>query len=92
MAQQIVRPWFRHDDYETMRKLVPDAPDMTSHTFGHWEVQANKEVARLEELGFQVVKVIVDPNKFIDWCKASKERHDFLSLTAFAMAAVDMKD
>jgi hypothetical protein len=86
MARQIVQPWFRPDDYETVRNLVPDAPYMTSHTFGHWELQANKEVARLEGLGFHVVKAIVDPNKFIDWCKASKERHDVLSLTAFAMA------
>jgi hypothetical protein len=53
-----------------------------SHTFEQWE--SNKEVARLEGLGFHVVKVIVEPSKFVDWCKASKERHDFLSLTAFA--------
>jgi hypothetical protein len=37
-------------------------------------------------VGFHVVKAIVHSNEFIDWCKASKERHDFLSLTAFAMA------
>jgi hypothetical protein len=23
MARQIVQPWFRRDDYETMRQLVP---------------------------------------------------------------------
>ena len=86
MAQQIVQPWFRRDDYETMSKLVLDAPDLMVHTFDEWELRANKEVARLEGLGFHVVKVIVEPNKFVDWCKASKVRHDFLSLTAFAMA------
>jgi hypothetical protein len=86
MARQIVQPWFRRDDYETMCRLVPDAPDLTPHTFDEWELQANKEVARLEGLGFHVVKAIVDPNEFIDWCKASKERRDVLSLTAFATA------
>jgi hypothetical protein len=67
-----------------MCRLVPDAPDLKSQTFEHWELQANKEVARLEGLGFHVVKVIVEPSKLVDWCKASKERHDFLSLTGFA--------
>ena len=86
MAQQIVQPWFRRDDYETMSRLVLHAPDLMVHTFDEWELRANKEVARLEGLGFHVVKVIVHPNEFIDWCEASKERHDFLSLTAFAMA------
>jgi hypothetical protein len=87
LARQVVQPWFRRDDYETMYRLVPDAPDLMSHTsFNEWELQANKEVARLKELGFHVVKAIVDSNEFIDWCKASKQRHDFLSLTAFAMA------
>ena len=87
MARQIVQPWFRRDDYETMCRLVPDDPDLMSHTtFEQWELHANKEVARLEGLGFHLVKVIVDPNKFVDWCKASKERHDYLSLTAFAMS------
>ena len=84
MARQIVQPWLRRDDYETMCRLVPDAPDLKSQTFEHWELQANKEVARLEGLGFHVVKVIVEPSKLVDWCKASKERHDFLSLTGFA--------
>jgi hypothetical protein len=94
LARQVVQPWFRRDDYETMYRLVPDAPDLRSHTsFDEWELQANKEVARLEGLGFHVVKVIVDSNEFIDWCKASKERHDFLSLSAFAMAkAAGAKD
>ena len=87
MARQIVQPWFRRDDYETMCRLVPDAPDLMSHTsFEQWELQANKEVARLEGLGFHVVKAIVEPTKFVEWCKASKERHDYLSLTAFAVA------
>jgi hypothetical protein len=86
IARQVVQPWFRRDDYETMYKLVPGVPDMVPHSFDEWELQANKEVARLEGLGFHVVKAIVDPNKFINWCKASKERHDVLSLTAFAMA------
>ena len=93
MARQVVQPWFRRDDYETIRKLVPDAPDIASHTFEHWEQQANKEFARLEALGFQVVKVLVDPSEFTNWCKDSRQRHDFLSLTAFAMKiATDMKD
>ena len=86
LARQVVQPWFRRDNYETMYRLVPDAPDLMSHTFDEWESRAIKEVARLEGFGFHVVKAIVDPNEFIDWCKASKERHDFLSLTAFAMA------
>ena len=86
MARQIVLPWFRRDDYETMCRLVPDAPDLMSHApFEEWELQANKEVARLEGLGFHVVKAIVEPTKFVEWCKASKERHDYLSLTGFAM-------
>ena len=87
MARRIVQPWFRCDDYETIYRLVPDAPDLMSHTtFDEWESQTIKEVVRLEGLGFHVVKAIIDPNEFMDWCKASKERHDFLSLTAFAMA------
>ena len=87
LARQVVQPWFSRDDYETMYRLVPDAPDLASHTsFDEWELQANREVARLEGVGFHVVKAIVHSNEFINWCKASKERHDFLSLTAFAMA------
>ena len=86
MARQIVQPWFRRHDYENMCRLVQDAPDLMSHTFEQWELQANKDVARLEGLGFYVVKVLVEPSAFTDWCKASKERHDFISLSAFAIA------
>jgi hypothetical protein len=51
-----------------------------SFSFEHWELQANKEFANLEALGFRVVKVLIDPSEFTDWCKASKRRHDFFKL------------
>ena len=93
LARQIVKPWFRCDDYETMYRLVPDAPDLTPLTFEQWELTANNEVARLDALGFHLVKVIVDPNEFVNWCQETNQRHDFLSLTDFAATlAADIKD
>jgi hypothetical protein len=76
--------WFRREDYDAFKKLSPDEYNLPD-TFDEWEEIANKQVAEIDATGGLVEKVIVNPQEFALWCKASGVEPNGPSRAAFAI-------
>jgi len=78
-------PWFERDDFEAMRRLLPDMPEFAG-TFEDWLQGADQRVAEFEARGDRVVKVIVKPKDYVEWCARCGLDYDFASLGAFVVS------
>ena len=57
--------WYRKKDWPRWLKLDPEfQPD-----YDHWLKRMEGQIAALEKQGVLIEKVVVDPDKFLAWCK-----------------------
>ncbi len=79
-----IAPWFEREDYDSFKALVPDDPDFPD-TFDEWLKLASEQAAKYEARGgFE--KVIVNPQEFAVWCRASGLDANSTTLGAFAVS------
>jgi hypothetical protein len=64
-------PWYRLEDYPRIREIMDDGDKMPK-SFGEWVRAVNRQHAEAEAHGVITMKVILDPDKFVAFCK---ERH-----------------
>jgi hypothetical protein len=84
MAIRIVSR-FRREDYETIRRLVPDAK--WADSFDEWSKASEQDIAKLKARGHTAVEVIVDPKEYVAFCHSAGHDHNFATLEAFAVYA-----
>jgi len=78
-----VAPWYRREDYARVREIMDDG-DRLPPTFDEWERVAKDHLARVAANGIEIKPVILEPEKFLAYCKGqnfhgrgSKERSMF---------------
>jgi hypothetical protein len=59
--------WYRHEDYPQILKIMSDA-DLLPPTYNAWRTQANESEHMLEQKGYKVVRVYIEPDRFPTWC------------------------
>jgi hypothetical protein len=74
---------FRSEDYQTIKSLLSDDPFPES--FDEWRKATDKQIAELSAGSIVLVKVVVDPQEFVAFCKASGFECDTASLGAFTV-------
>jgi hypothetical protein len=84
MQVRRIGAWFRREDYDAFKKLSPDEYNLPD-TFDEWEEIAVNQVVQIEAAGGIVEKVILDPQEFALWCKASGVEPNGPSRAAFAV-------
>ena len=84
MSKRRILSWFRRQDYDVIRGLVADDPNLPN-PFDEWSEAATKELEKLESLGIVVRKAIINPREFSAWCQASGMDHNWATLGAFAI-------
>lgn len=85
MAQPRISFWLSREDYDAVKQLMPDDPDLPN-TFDEWSDFATKQVAEIEAHGGQVVRVDVNSEDFANYCHASGLERNIHTLRAFAVA------
>ena len=83
MARAVFCIWLRPGDYDAIKRLVPDHPELAD-TFEQWQQAALERVEELESRGFTVKMPVIDPQAFTEWCRAGGADHSEASLDAFA--------
>lgn len=76
-------PWFREEDWEMLLDVLEDADQLPS-AYDEWLQDAEAEVKRLERAETLVVKAVVDPAPFAQWCRARDRAVDCRSARAYA--------
>lgn len=77
-----VAPWYRREDYARVREIMDDG-DRLPLTFDEWERVAEDQLATAAANGIEIKPVILEPEKFLAYCKGqnygrgSKERSTF---------------
>jgi len=61
--------WYREDDYPRILEIMEDAKVLPA-TFKQWEQIAKQTESEGEMRGLTVVRAIIDPETFPDWCAA----------------------
>jgi hypothetical protein len=85
MANPRIAVWINAGDYAAFAQLIPNDPDFPD-AFDVWYQQTTEQIAKLEARGVIVKKVVVDPQKFAAYCRASGLKADYTSLHAFAIS------
>jgi hypothetical protein len=61
--------WFSREDYDAIKGLSPNDPDLPD-TFDEWLELATQQVANLEANGVAVKKVVINSQEFSAYCRA----------------------
>jgi hypothetical protein len=76
--------WFRREDYDRIRKIMEDSERLPP-SFDQWEQLAKSQVENAKRGGIIIKPVMLDPDKFIAFCRAKKMRPDGPALVKFAV-------
>jgi len=60
--------WFAMADWEELEEFILDQ-EMFAQGYDGWRAQTNELINSLEETGFTVQKVHVEPEEFATWCR-----------------------
>ncbi len=77
--------WYREEQWNLLRENSVDV-DKIENTYFEWVVNANEAIKNFENLGQSIVKIDIDVNELIEWCKKNnipvdgESRSKFISL------------
>lgn len=60
---------YRPEHYERIKEIMDDG-DKLPETFEKWRQRSNAPEAAFERQGIKIVRVYLDPDEFMQWCKA----------------------
>lgn len=76
--------WYSRGQWEALTQVVPNRSDLDD-TYEEWEAQATEALQMLSAQGIRAVKVEVDVDELVEWCKNtgrqpnSEARADFVN-------------
>ena len=79
--------WIREEDYPAVRAMFADGPKMPPD-FADWVKMATEMESGLKAYGHPVLRVIIDPATFPDWCAANGMTPTSEARKRFVAAAV----
>lgn len=60
--------WYQPNDYERLKQIFSDG-DKLPATYEQWLQKAENGIAQLRRDGHVIVKVNLNPDTFIEWCR-----------------------
>jgi hypothetical protein len=76
--------WFRREDYDRIREIMEDGERLPP-SFDEWEQLAKSQVANAKRGGIIIKPVMLDPDKFIAFCRAKKMKPNGPARSKFAI-------
>jgi hypothetical protein len=83
--QPKVAVWIERKYYDALKALSPNDSDLPD-TYDEWFKLATEQIAKLEASSITVNKVVINPQEFAAWCKASGVETNNATLGGFAIA------
>ncbi|MBV8568781.1 MAG: hypothetical protein JO366_18580 [Methylobacteriaceae bacterium] len=84
MTSKYISVWFRREDYYAFKKLAPSDEDLP-RTFDQWFDMASKRNASLAARGFEIERVLIDPQEFAVWAQSAGVKPDRIAREGFAI-------
>jgi hypothetical protein len=61
--------WYKLEDYDAILRIMADS-DKLPDTFSEWRMKAEQREKLERRNGKVVVRVLIDPETFPDWCRS----------------------
>ncbi len=74
--------WFKEEDYLFLRDIFQDGHALPA-TYAEWLQKAKGLFDNLSQRGFNPVKVYIDPDTFLQWCRENGRSLDAKARTAY---------
>lgn len=84
--QPRIAVWINRDDYDAFKGLSPNDPDLPD-AYDDWLKIATEQAAKLEASSIPVEKVIINPQQFAAYCRASGIDTNNVTRGGFAIVA-----
>jgi hypothetical protein len=68
MPSAIPLYWFEREDYDFVRRLIPNDNHLPG-SFDQWEKSVRNQIAQLQARGITICKVMVDPKEYSAYCE-----------------------
>ncbi|MCW2406151.1 hypothetical protein M2336_002780 [Sphingobium sp. B1D7B] len=75
--------WYKRADYPRILEIVAD-PELLPATFDQWQELAEQLERQVARSGGRLIRVDLNPKKFIAWCAANGHNLDARGRMAFA--------
>jgi|KBSMisStandDraft_5_1062788.scaffolds.fasta_scaffold355960_1 hypothetical protein len=79
--------WYRRDDYSQLLAIFEDAKELPA-TYDQWLASAEHARKDFEGAGAFVVRAIIDPDTFPEWCLANGHKINAKARIEFATQAL----
>lgn len=76
-------PWYRPSDFDRIKSLLGQ-PDSIPATYEQWLIKVNKVIDLCERSGQIPIKVTIDPDELIAWCRIKNIPLDRIAQNLFA--------
>ena len=83
--------WYLADQWELLRERADD-PEVLVERYEDWVEQADRMVALFKSQGMRVVKVEVDVEEVVAWCKAGGRPFDSKARAEYASETLRKRD
>lgn len=81
---ELVFAWYTRQDWERLRDAAPDRDELDD-CFDDWELAALAAEQELRAKGIRVIRMKLDAEQFLRWCRKRRRRPDRASRTQFAL-------
>jgi hypothetical protein len=78
-------PWFMGGYYARTRDLMADR-DQLPEAYDVWLMSARQIEGELKRVGYEITRVMIEPQAFLAWCKEQRMTPDGQARTAYAKA------
>lgn len=89
-VQIIGMVWYEREHYDAIRRVMTDREKLPA-TFHEWRMKAETEEKKFRREGKIVVRVLIDPETFPDWCRSRGLNIDAQARNLFAAEAAKDK-
>ncbi|WP_298958388.1 hypothetical protein [uncultured Methylobacterium sp.] len=82
--------WYRAEDYARLREVVEDAARLPA-SFEAWRASAEQVEREVARSGVAVVRVTVEPEAFLAWCRHHDQAPNGAARSRYANEAAQRK-
>ena len=91
MPQPRIMPWYARKDYQVLKEIIPNDPDIPD-TYEEWLNRAANQLTEPEAHGVVCEKVVIDAQEFATWCRDSGLDANSTTIGAFAVKKAREQD
>jgi hypothetical protein len=79
--------WYQLEDFERIKAVMPDGHRLPA-TYSQWRMRAEQAERQVRRSGKQVVRALLKPDEFVEWCRErglnvdAQGRQNFANWTA----------